>query len=299
VFNDKLPTEIRYHVRLTRRGEAAASRLTLAGSVTNAPYLASIHAARQAWNDGHAIIAAAINALLKRKGSQLQIVAPKPTPRLTLLECRRRLANAFRDIPIAISNLPHCDEDTWQPWAVGYLNGREGLLIGVGCNYVPANGDEFGQIIEFLEDKPTDWEWNENLAMPIAQNEQAWRRHCEEMELRLRHTGPSLGVKPDESNVNQERISSSDPPLSELQQLAIVAMLELKAIDPNSRRPADEIAERAGGVGADAYKGPLAGLKKLGLVDAKTGRDGGSWLLPKGHDLADRLRTKLRVDDQP
>lgn len=99
-----------------------------------------------------------------------------------------------------------------------------------------------------------------------------------------------------EKSVSESReLPSAVPKLSERQYLIIQAMLELKALAPNSRRKSPEIAQRAEGkqTRVDNFKDPIAALEKLGLIATKEGRGGGCWLTDEGLRLAQSLGRKL------
>jgi hypothetical protein len=84
----------------------------------------------------------------------------------------------------------------------------------------------------------------------------------------------------------------TDEPLADRAQLVLVAMLELGAIDSDARQSTQDIAAKALGAGADAnaLKGVMADLKTRQLLQSKTGRNGGCWLLEKGLLRAKKLR---------
>ena len=65
------------------------------------------------------------------------------------------------------------------------------------------------------------------------------------------------------------------------------ALLELTALDAESRQTTDEIAVRTEGreAKANAFKEPLSDLVGRGLVESKTGRQGGYWLTVDGREL--------------
>jgi hypothetical protein len=67
---------------------------------------------------------------------------------------------------------------------------------------------------------------------------------------------------------------------------ALKAMLQLNAVDSDSRRSAEEITQRAMDKRSDALKPVLLELKEEGFVLSKTGRGGGYWLTAKGRDRA-------------
>ena len=85
---------------------------------------------------------------------------------------------------------------------------------------------------------------------------------------------------------------SSDEPLGDRGQLVLIAMLELGAIDSDSRKSTEEIAAKALGSGSDAnaLKGVMAELKTRQFVQSKTGRGGGCWLSDRGIARGEKLR---------
>lgn len=86
--------------------------------------------------------------------------------------------------------------------------------------------------------------------------------------------------------------TSNEEPLSDRAQEVLVAMLELGAIDSDSRRSTAEIAAKAIGPGTDAnsLKNVMADLSTRKLVVSKTGRGGGCWLTKNGQARAEKLR---------
>jgi hypothetical protein len=84
---------------------------------------------------------------------------------------------------------------------------------------------------------------------------------------------------------------SSDEPLSDRAQCVLVAMLELRAIDSDSRKSTEEITAKALGSQADAnpLKNVMSELNTRRLIDSKTGRGGGCWLTDKGRVRAAKL----------
>ncbi len=79
--------------------------------------------------------------------------------------------------------------------------------------------------------------------------------------------------------------------LSPLQYDILDALRDLKATDPEKRVPGREIAAKVGGDTTEqSVKAPLADLKRRGLVDSRTGRNGGTWLTPHGLNCINSLR---------
>jgi hypothetical protein len=87
---------------------------------------------------------------------------------------------------------------------------------------------------------------------------------------------------------------TTDPreePLGDRAQLVLVAMLQLKAFDADSRQSTAAIAKRALGPGVDAnsLKPVVSELVTRELIDSRTGRGGGCWLKPAGRERAEKL----------
>jgi hypothetical protein len=87
-------------------------------------------------------------------------------------------------------------------------------------------------------------------------------------------------------------LPSGDEPLGERAQDVLVAMLELGAVDSDTRRSTEDIASKALGPRSDAnaLKSVMADLKTRQLIGSKTGRNGGCWLTDKGKLRATKLR---------
>lgn len=83
-----------------------------------------------------------------------------------------------------------------------------------------------------------------------------------------------------------------EEPLGERAQLVLVAMLELGAIDSDTRHSTEEIAAKALGSGSDpnALKSVMKDLNTRQLVASKTGRTGGCWLTESGRLRGEKLR---------
>lgn len=79
--------------------------------------------------------------------------------------------------------------------------------------------------------------------------------------------------------------------LSPKQQDGLVAMLELRCFDSDSRKPIEEIAKRAAGdhVDPETFKQAMTTLRRVGLVGTKVGRGGGCWLTNLGKVRAEKL----------
>jgi DNA-binding IscR family transcriptional regulator len=82
-----------------------------------------------------------------------------------------------------------------------------------------------------------------------------------------------------------------DEPLSDRAQLVLVAMLQLHAVDSDSRKPTADIAARAMGAEADAnsLKPVMSELATRQLIQTREGRGGGCWLTEAGKRRADKL----------
>jgi len=118
-----------------------------------------------------------------------------------------------------------------------------------------------------------------------------WRS---ELIVVYRMTGPALArPRPDAPEAKSE-MASGDEPLSERAQFVLVAMLELGAIDSDSRSSTDEIVVKALGDQANpnSVKIVMSELNTRRLIDSKTGRGGGCWLTEKGCVRAAKLRNQ-------
>jgi DNA-binding IscR family transcriptional regulator len=82
--------------------------------------------------------------------------------------------------------------------------------------------------------------------------------------------------------------------LNERQYDILEAMLILKATDPARKKTTEEIAIAAEGSESnpEAFKHPIANLKRRGLVATRGGRGGGCWLTPSGRSLAEQLKKR-------
>jgi hypothetical protein len=82
-----------------------------------------------------------------------------------------------------------------------------------------------------------------------------------------------------------------DEPLSDRAQEVLVAMLQLKAVDSDSRQPTAGIAARAMGAEADAnsLKPVMSELATRQLIQTREGRGGGCWLTEAGKRRAEKL----------
>uniref|UniRef100_A0A7C4QNR1 Uncharacterized protein n=1 Tax=Schlesneria paludicola TaxID=360056 RepID=A0A7C4QNR1_9PLAN len=82
-----------------------------------------------------------------------------------------------------------------------------------------------------------------------------------------------------------------DEPLSDRAQEVLVAMLQLKAVDSDSRQPTAAIAARAMGADADAnsLKPVMSELATRQLIQTREGRGGGCWLTEAGKRRAEKL----------
>ncbi len=75
--------------------------------------------------------------------------------------------------------------------------------------------------------------------------------------------------------------------LTDRQRDCLRALAEAKAFNADSRLRADDVAAKAEGRGANVngFKQPLSDLVFRGLVESKTGREGGYWLTVEGQNL--------------
>jgi hypothetical protein len=147
----------------------------------------------------------------------------------------------------------------------------------------------------YASDSLRELEWNRDQVIEgLGENvvEQA-RLVVEWVLAELRaESGPSR--TPKANNVESEStdeagLGSSQVPikLQTRHRLVLTALLELKAVDEERRKSADEVAKRAFGLDdASNAKKPLADLKRLRLVDSVEGRGGGSWATPAGVEWA-------------
>lgn len=84
--------------------------------------------------------------------------------------------------------------------------------------------------------------------------------------------------------------SDTEEPLSQRAREALVAMLDLNAIDSDRRQSTEAIAAKASGGDANALKVVMSELKSRDLIDTRTGRGGGCWLTERGRARATKLR---------
>lgn len=85
----------------------------------------------------------------------------------------------------------------------------------------------------------------------------------------------------------------SEEPLGDRAQNVLIAMLELSAVDSDSRRSTEDIATKAINGDGNALKSVMADLKTRLLIDSKTGRGGGCWLTQPGRERAQKLRGRI------
>lgn len=76
--------------------------------------------------------------------------------------------------------------------------------------------------------------------------------------------------------------------LTDRQRDCLCVLWQGKALNADSRLRADDIAMKAEGhcANVNGFKAPLSDLVLRGLVESKTGREGGYWLTIKGQNLA-------------
>ncbi|MFL5240595.1 MAG: hypothetical protein ACJ8FY_00680 [Gemmataceae bacterium] len=86
-------------------------------------------------------------------------------------------------------------------------------------------------------------------------------------------------------------VEPADEPLSDRAQEVLVAMLQLKAVDSDSRQSTAAIAARALGAEADAnaLKIVMSDLATRQLIQTREGRGGGCWLTEAGRRRAEKL----------
>jgi hypothetical protein len=86
-----------------------------------------------------------------------------------------------------------------------------------------------------------------------------------------------------------------DARLQESQLDILQALRAMGAFTVDTKKTGEEIATKVGGnATAQSVKKPLSNLKKLKLVDSRTGRRGGSWLTVRGKEIIDRRRPSKR-----
>lgn len=133
-------------------------------------------------------------------------------------------------------------------------------------------------------------------------------------EQALKPEGPSMGVadpeKQNETVVVPETESQLDSQLSQCtdttedehdecnrltvsQKNILIAMIELSALDEDSRKSQAEISEVAGvGMYVGNSQNCFGELKRRGFLLSQTGRKGGSWLTESGKAIATQLKTQ-------
>jgi Mn-dependent DtxR family transcriptional regulator len=86
--------------------------------------------------------------------------------------------------------------------------------------------------------------------------------------------------------------SELGPALSDRQYDLLEALYRAKAFHADAKQTTLEVAQKAEGPGVnpEAFKEPIAGLKRLRLVDTKEGRGGGCWLTSSGRRLIKQIR---------
>jgi hypothetical protein len=193
-------------------------------------------------------------------------------------------------------------KDTNAPFSLPYIHeindllgppmpGRANILHYWMCNvqpdyirYLIANSH---RVLERLaisglpawQDEPLDHTWGERASAHLTALSEIMHAHNE--------------GKP--AKTKQKNTSKSADKLSD-RQLDIIGFLwEKKAINVGSRQQTREIADVILGknLGADGLKRPISDLKRLGLIDTKTGSGGGCWLSPQGIALASNNNPKL------
>jgi len=99
-----------------------------------------------------------------------------------------------------------------------------------------------------------------------------------------------------EAALPNRRAESAEEPLSNRAQDMLVGMLQLKAVDSDSRQPTAKIAKQALGPEADsnALKSVISDLATRQLIETREGRNGGCWLTEAGRKRAEKLQNKSR-----
>lgn len=82
----------------------------------------------------------------------------------------------------------------------------------------------------------------------------------------------------------------AEPSLSDLQLNILVALYDCDAFDPDSRKSQDILASPSGTDSPESLKKPFSQLRKLGLIQSRQGRGGGSWLTPLGKARAEKFQ---------
>lgn len=99
-----------------------------------------------------------------------------------------------------------------------------------------------------------------------------------------------------DDNEGEDAAATADGPqsLDQRDEQILVAMLELKAVNKNSRKTQTEIARAVVGKSAtrDSVKDRCLSLKKRGLLVSKLNRAGGCWLTKKGIKAAKTINSR-------
>ena len=244
------------------------------------------------WERGYAIIVHEFNKYLA--GHNLSIRADAPEDLFTYREATaganptdtwlKRIGYKLNDsckvfrhallgIRSSLSNLIADDFD-FPIWSLGYPDGtddREDFIFGRDLPTPDC----------FLRDAFRRYDLRGIGSRPSVKARRKWKREIvdpiERHALKIREWFDQL---------------EPEPILGEVEQDILIALLELEAIEPNSRKTTGDILVSAGGAAADEneYKRPLQQLKKSGLISSHIGRSGGYWLTDRGRRIAESLR---------
>jgi len=129
-----------------------------------------------------------------------------------------------------------------------------------------------------------------------CESQRSISRWLADIQLRLQ---PSKALVAAQTDLNQAAVGPEVPKwdqfpiLSEQQENILKALYLLKAFHPGNRKSTRAVALRADGSEAnpEAFKEPIAELKRLGLVETKEGRGGGCWLMLLGREY---VKQKLK-----
>ncbi len=106
----------------------------------------------------------------------------------------------------------------------------------------------------------------------------------------IRGAAESLFIGLRDLQAAQEAGPAEDvPALSDRQYDILVAMREMEALSPDTRRTAGEIAYKSERSHVHAVKESIAALRKMDLIRTKEGRGGGCWLTAYGQEVAHRI----------
>jgi hypothetical protein len=106
----------------------------------------------------------------------------------------------------------------------------------------------------------------------------------------FRMSGEALSLPRPSQSMEAPNAVAGDEPLGERAQFVLVAMLEIGAVDSDSRRSTEEIAAIATGGDANSLKNVISDLRTRLLIETRTGRSGGCWLTETGQARAAKIR---------